>query len=271
MEIKYELGILRRNLADAVDNHTATIQQQTLKLNGIKGDHIQELQQLTKDSENERTWIIKRQMQEVNAMSAEHIRALQRLSREVKQFTKRVDDFCKLVEHYSHFDSKEIGELLAEIMSTLKGEEYIYQDTLRYTAKMGKAGKRIPLVIPYRIIIEKKLAHDSYLDDNINLDGLIEGNMALILDKGSKERQICFYRANEKEHSLIPLIQSKATSLFEGFPVNGYVIIEEFIDFLISYKMENKLESIPSDKMNQLKEGFIKAKQNIDGKGQLVK
>ena len=99
--------------------------------------------------------------------------------------------------------------------------------------------------------------------------------MALLLDKGLpfSERQIHFYCANEKEHDLNTLIKFKMPSFLKDrlLIIDGYVIVAEFIDFLIEYKITNKIESIPLEKLNELKEGFIKSKQVKDEKGQLVK
>lgn len=274
MDIKYEFGIVRRNLTEDLDNRALVIEQQTLELNKVNGRHIRELQSF-KGDKNERLGILNQQSQEINEIKGRHIRELQKLSRKINASSQKVDSFCKLVEHYSGFDSKKIGEVLAEILSTLKGQEYIYQETLRYTSKVDENGKRVPLVIPYRIIIEKKLAHDSYLNDNISLDDLVNGNMALLLDKGLpfSERQIHFYCANEKEHDLNALIKFKMPSFFKDrlLIVDGYVIVAEFIDFLIEYKITNKIESIPLEKLNELKEGFIKSKQLNDEKVPLVK
>lgn len=261
MEFKIELGILQRNLKEELDKHATLIQQQTLELNDIRGRHIVELQALTEDNEREK--LMKLQEQEVNVMKENHIRGLRQSSGEIKQYTKRIDDFCKLVGHYSYFDSKEIGEMIAEVMTALRGKKYIYQETMRYTAEIdGVTKKRIPLVIPYRIIIEEMFAHDSYLDDNISLDAIVEANIAIVLDSSLpfSERQISFYGANEKEHNLIQSVN------FEGFPV-----IEEFIDFLINYKLDNKVETLSLEKMHELKDGFIASKQIMDEKGQLVK
>ena len=132
---------------------------------------------------------------------------------------------------------------------------------MRYTAKIDSVTKkRIPLVIPYRIIIEEMFAHDSYLDDNISLDAIVEANIAVVLTSSLSfsERQISFYGVDEKEHTLIQLVN------FEGFPVIG-----EFIDFLINYKLDNKVETLSLEKMHELKDGFIASKK--DSKGQFVR
>lgn len=261
MEFKIELGILQRNLKEELDKRATLIREQTLELNEIRGRHIVELQALIEDNEREK--LMKLQEQEINIMNGNHIRRLQQVSREIKQYTKRVDDFCKLVEHYSYFDSKEIGKMIAEVMTALKGKKYIYQETMRYTVEIDSVTKkRIPLVILCRIIIEEMFAHDLYLDDNISLDDIVEANMAVVLTSSLlfSERQISFYGVDEKEHTLIQLVN------FEDFTV-----IEEFIYFLINYKLDNKVETLSLEKMHELKDGFIASKQNIDGKGQLVR
>lgn len=260
MEFKNELEILQRNLKEELDKHVTLLQQQTLELNEIRGRHIIELQTLTEDNEREK--LMKLQEQEINIMKGNHIRRLQQSSGEIKQYTKRTDGFCKLVGHYSYFDSKEMGELIAEVMTALRGKKHIYQGTMRYTSEVdGVTKKRIPLVIPYRIIIEEMFAHDSYLDDNISLDAIVKANMAIVLTSSLpfSERQISFYGVDEKEHTLIQLFN------FESFPV-----IEEFIDFLINYKLDNKVETLSLEKMHELKDGFIASKQNTNGKGQLT-
>lgn len=260
MEFKNELEILQTNLKEELDKRATLLQQQTLELNEIRGRHIVELQVSIEDNEREK--LMKLQEQEINIMKGNHIRRLQQSSREIKQYTKRIDDFCKLVEHYSYFDSKEIGEMIAEVMTALKGKKYIYQETMRYTAEIDSVTKkRIPLVIPYRIFIEEMFAHDLYLDDNISLDDIVEANMAVVLTSSLpfSERQISFYGVNEKEHTLIQSVN------FESFPV-----IEEFIDFLINYKLDNKAETLSLEKMHELKDGFIASKQNRNGKGQLI-
>ena len=259
MEFKNELEILQRNLKEELDKRATLLQQQTLELNEISGRHIVELQALIED--NERAGVIKLQALEINIMKENHNRVLQQSSGEIKQYTKRIDDFCKLVEHYSYFDSKEIGEILAKVMTTLRGKKYIYQETMRYTFEIdGVTKKRIPLVIPYRIIIEEMFARDSYLDDNISLDAIVEANMAIVLTSSLpfSESQISFYGADEEEHTLIQLVN------FEDFTV-----IEEFIYFLINYKLDNRVESLSLEKMHELKDGFIASKK--DSKGQLVK
>ena len=47
MDIKYEFGIVRKNLTEYLDNRGLVIRQQTLELNEVKGRHIRELQKLS--------------------------------------------------------------------------------------------------------------------------------------------------------------------------------------------------------------------------------
>lgn len=171
--------------------------------------------------------------------------------KELGEHNDRIDAYCKMLESYSYFDERSIGNTIASLMRVFEGVNFIYQDTDYLTKKVQRLVfdiKETKVTKHPRIIVAEEYKAEFYSDDRNSLNSLVKNGKALILvdDAGFLEKGIIFYYANTDSHSL------EQTVKFGKF---SYV--KEFIDSLISYKIERKLKSISSDELAKLERDFI--------------
>lgn len=171
--------------------------------------------------------------------------------KELEEHNDRIDAYCQLLESYSYFDERTIGNTIASLMRVFEGVNFIYQDTYYFTKKIQQLAfdsEETNIRKHPRIIVEAEYRDEPYSDDRTSLNSLVKNGKALVLvdDADTLGKGVAFYYANTESHSL------EQTVKFGKF---SYV--KEFIDILISYKMENKLKSIPFDEIVKLKRDFI--------------
>lgn len=172
----------------------------------------------------------------------------------VKENNEAYDNFCKLIASYSIFDDIVIGRVLADLISIFEGVPFVYQEAdynssqvkhFTFDCEEMRAQHRL------KIIIAEECKAYSYSDDIKNPKLLAKNGKALILadEAHGWKSNIKFYYANTYEHSLKQLVN------FENF---SYV--KDFIDYLISYKIENKVTKISHDCLSQLEREFISSR-----------
>ncbi len=160
---------------------------------------------------------------------------------EILQHNDMMDTYHKLVESYSYFDSKRIGNIIASLVSTLEGKEYVYQECL--------CRPHFDTDYYIRIIIDKENKRDYY--------GSIIGGKVIRLSSckidtnsasswSSIGTQIPFYCANTTTHFLDTCVK-----------FGDFYYVKDFIDELISYKMEHNLKDISSKEIRELIRKFI--------------
>ncbi len=176
----------------------------------------------------------------------------------------RTDAYCKLIESYSYFDAREIGTAIASLIRTFEGMNYIYQEADYYTAEV------IPLAFDKledkvtrrpRIIIAEDSKRNWYTDNKgESLNSFVKNGKAIILSPASFATRIPFYRANTATHTLEQCVK-----------LGRFSYVQNFIDELISYKMEHNLKDISSDELERLKIDFISSRvEQIEENHRLV-
>lgn len=170
---------------------------------------------------------------------------------------ERFGRYCKLIASYSRFDAKIIGNVLAELISVFEGRTYVYQEAnynIKQAQRLAFDCEETNEQNFIKLIVAEEYKANSYSDDNNdhnNPNLLVQNGMALILanESHSWKTNITFYYAN----TFKPNLETKVK--FEKF---SYV--KEFIDSLISFKVENEMQRIPKSTLIQLEREFISSR-----------
>ncbi len=149
--------------------------------------------------------------------------------------------FYKMIEYYSLFNEDDIVKILIDLINVFENKEFVYKIVPIYKDSSFKISK------PVRILINKKYVQKYFLSETIT--NLVNKGATFILDEYQNINGIFFYEYNLEKNSLIPKINLK------NFPY-----LKEFIDYAISYKIDNKISKISFDMLNMLKFKFISSK-----------
>lgn len=182
---------------------------------------------------------------ELKSIETEEQSELNRMNQEILQHNDKMDTYHKLVESYSYFDSKRIGNVIASLVSALEGKEYVYQECL--------CCPHFGTDYYIRIIIDKENKRDYY-------GSIIGGGKVIRLSSCKVDRnsasswssigtQIPFYCANTTTHFLDTCVK-----------FGDFYYVKAFIDELISYKLEHNLKEIPSKELRKLIGNFISSR-----------
>lgn len=155
-----------------------------------------------------------------------------------------------MIESYSYFDAKVIGNAIASLMRIFEGTNYIYQETEYRTTevkvftfdKLETRVKKHP-----RIVITEDSWRNRYSDCiGENLNSIARSGKAIILNNDMHEEETQFYHANSGNHTLEQCVK-----------FGRFSYVKDFIDELISYKIERNLKDLSSDEIERLKIDFI--------------
>lgn len=172
---------------------------------------------------------------------------------ELRKNNDKINSYCQKIEVYSIFNANEIGNIIANLMITFEGENYVYQDTYyelekEKTHTLRTEVNRIKSHI--KIIVKQGNKSDLYTAHDIN--SLLKNKKIIILNStDTQEDEIQFYRANTGNHSIEQCVR-----------FGRFNYVKEFIDELISYKIENKLKSISYEEVEDIKVDFIASRIN---------
>lgn len=162
--------------------------------------------------------------------------------KKLDNYNKEIDQYCELVETYSHFDEEIISEILNKLINVYEGKTYSYQEAYYCQTKRNDI-KRI------KLIVEENVKSNFYSDVKVdNLDLILNNREALILlgDANKSSSKIEFYKANKDKHTLETCIN------LEKFPY-----VKSFIDSVISYKIKKGLTDISLEELETLKGNFV--------------
>lgn len=173
--------------------------------------------------------------------------------RELGDHNSRTDAYCRLIESYSYFDAKNIGNAIASLIRVFEGINYIYQEAEYHTTKVEVLAfdKQETKVTKHpRIVISEDSRHNWYSDDRSeNLNSIVRNGKAISLADDTTETEIPFYCANTSTHTLEQCVK-----------FGRFSYVKDFIDELISYKIERNLKDLSSDEMESLKIDFISSR-----------
>lgn len=163
-----------------------------------------------------------------------------------------IDDLCELVARYSWFDGV-FSQTLADLMTTFEGRSYVYQTAeYKYTEGMGARCKDVVGFADF-IILADSVQKNYWYSGECTLDDLVANGQAILLNKRrslSSPSNYCFYEADLKKH----LLDSKVK--LDKF---GYV--EEFVNRVIEYRINNKEKEISPDTIVEIEADFLRDKE----------
>lgn len=160
--------------------------------------------------------------------------------KELDNINDRIDMFCKTIENYSAFKINELGEILAELITIFEGEKFVYQKP--HLINKDNTFKVLDLIVLDDL--KKGCYKNRYLYSLIK-----NGNAINLEDNNVFIRYILFYEADTYLHRI---------NQNTRFGKLSYV--KEFIDLLISYKIENEIENLSIDQLREFEVEFIKSR-----------
>lgn len=154
---------------------------------------------------------------------------------------KRLQDYYKLLENYSTFDSRMMGNVIAQLISLVECESYIFQEATHNTYEWEqtpwstdafRVSKKVLMVV------KRDQGRDSYHDcdeQNNVVEALIkDGDAFILLQNQIRSKSIQFYKTNAWAVSS---------------PMNNkFSYVKDFVDAVIQYRFKNRLDKMISER-----------------------
>lgn len=160
--------------------------------------------------------------------------------------TETVYNYCKLIEKNSTM-SGEIFNIITELISVFEGEPYVIEKINYHKDKATPSA-----VVDSFMIMSKKVYENikspSYVRERYFHHLLKNGLAIKIVEDWSDfylPDEISFYKAD-----LMGRIEPQIS--FKGFPY-----VKQFVDYIINYRIENKVDELSEKDMQKLKNNFI--------------
>lgn len=172
--------------------------------------------------------------------------------KDLDKINERIDIFCKEIENYSAFKLEDLGKKLAELITIFEGEKYVYQKT--HVMYNDDTFDSLDVIVLNNL---KKYNYKSRYFYSL----IKKGNAIDLQDSNVYINYVLFYEADTYLHRI------KQNTKFGKL---SYV--KEFIDLLISYKIENKIEDLSKEQLQEFFYEFVKARiDKINEKYQILK
>lgn len=158
----------------------------------------------------------------------------------INEILKEKFNYCKKLEYYSFFNSNDISKILINLINVFYEKEFICITIPVYKDSKFQVSK------PVKILINRKYKKDYFLVNT--LIDLVNNGKIVVLDENSING-ILFYKYNTDKNDIKPNVN------LEKFPY-----LKEFIDYVISYKIDRQIDKISYDTLELLKFKFISNK-----------
>ena len=161
-------------------------------------------------------------------------------------------NYCNLIEKYSSLNREDISIVLSELISTFEGKTYVPQSLLYHVDGESPAAFWNIFMIMPKDIIEK--IKDPRRVQGRYINHLLKNGFAIKLcDEWSQNKwpnELSFYKTDGM------------CRVNQNVSFKGFTYVKCFIDFVINYRIENKIDEISLEELEKLKEQFIL--MNID-------
>lgn len=176
------------------------------------------------------------------------------LLKEVRAMDEYEKALLRSIIASSSFDIRSMGDVLSKLAYATEYKDFAYHEATNTTVK----GRLVPTTTNVCMVLNKLYKRDSYSDakDSYeNVDHISKYGNGVVLYMGeSIPSSISFYKKDEKgdltktvDFSLLPYMQ-------------------DFIDFVIDYRIENATNPITPDTLNNLLNLFTSKKQTKKAK-----
>lgn len=171
---------------------------------------------------------------------------------------RELENYKKLLEVYSTFDSKMIGHIIEKLVSLIEGEEYSYQEATHETyeyeptvfgSESFKTNKKLLMIVKGN---RKQDYYYDYDTQNNEIYKLVQSGQAFVLmeSKFNYRKQITFYTANEGSiRSLIDF--------------NKFEYVKKFINLVVQYRFEKHLDEISEKELLSIMSEFILSEREM--------
>ena len=161
-------------------------------------------------------------------------------------------NYCNLIEKYSILNREDISIVLSELISTFEGKTYVPQSLLYHVdGESPAAFWNIFMIMPKGIIEKIK---DPRRVQVRYINHLLKNGFAIKLcDEWSQSKwpnELSFYKTDGM------------CRVNQNISFKWFTYVKCFIDFVINYRIENKIDEISFEDLEKLKEQFIL--MNID-------
>ena len=220
---------------------------------------LEQLRKQKKQVQEERSSLREQKEREIRETLEKISKKYAQMSRnndqQLLESNKKIDTYCQMLEEYSTFNAKELGETITSLMRIFEGVNFVYQEAqINHTTEVQRLvfdSIEVDVEKHPRIIVLEEERKNSYSDRHNSLKSLVKQGKAIILvdDANPSDKYLSFYRADTMNHNIKQCIN-----------VGRFTYVKEFIDYLISYKIENQSHELSSDEIEKLKVEFISAR-----------
>lgn len=165
---------------------------------------------------------------------------MKRLSERCSLSVQELSKFGYSLKGYSTFDRNDIMNAIREIISSIEGVEFEVKEF------------RVPR--DYQEFLYCALVQQGDFNNGLDIRTLEEQKKALVFDitESVFSETISFYSLNHQSMRFTSLVR------FDNFPY-----LEEFIDEVIAYKIENNASRISREELDRLKSRFLIRKTKV--------
>ena len=164
---------------------------------------------------------------------------------EKEELIEKYYKIADIIEKYSSFQVSTIGQVLTELISTYKQEKYasyIPKYKLCYPNYLLDA---ILVIMPE----EKEYFFNTYVND--------DDDTIVSFKKIKDDVNIIVYTKEDSLLSPRPNIKYNIIHNDDKDNPGNLLFIKEFIDYVINYRIENKIDDISLEELEKLKDEFI--------------
>lgn len=217
-------------------------------------EELEELKKVKEKCSSEARHLEEEKQSELERTKSEIIEKYANLTKskyaELMEHIDRVDSYCKMVAEYSFFNINDIGKIIASLIRTFEGVNYIYQDAYYDKTEVKNLAfdkEETKVRGSIRMVIAEDCKAKIYSDD-IVYEIIKNGKGIVLSTTDTVDNQIPFYEQSLGTHTLK-----------EKIKFGRFAYLKEFIDNVISYKMENKNKNISYEELEKLEIDFVTA------------
>ena len=210
-----------------------------------------ELKELEQNIDN----IKRNREKEINEINKKYDNELQQNIIDKIKLEKQFNEVKKtLIEKYSTFNKLTIGQVLAELITIYNQKEYFsFITDMIYTIKPD-----LEVSLPTLLILP-----DPNMETFFNqLDTIQDNNTYIILTNLDKYNDLSIQnKENITIYRLKRIDGSVNTNIYYDQDSTKLPFIYEFINYVISYRIKNKIDDISLEELEKLKDEFVNTHQ----------
>ncbi len=176
---------------------------------------------------------------------------------EKDKLTEKYYKTAEVIEKYSTFNTSTLGQVIAELISIYKQEQYQY---ISYSDKIKLYFSEY--ILDTVLVITPAYAHKEYLIDTYKY--VDKNNYSLVAFKDNRIPANILFTVYTKDNSLLlkgPAIKYNIVYNDDINDPKNFIFIKEFVDYVINYRIENKISFISLEELEALKDEFINSHQ----------